>query len=782
MIETNMWLKKLNKYVVLGLIFLGSFKINAQIQPVRLGPSSTEINLLDFIDSADLNGVEYTILEFNGTSLLNSKDFSIERKNTIVHVSNIENSLLPMYVFKVTTKGKNYFVPLVSSSKRNFTFRLPDNNRKYKYVNVKGTFNAWTASNLELKYEGGEWIGTSLISPGIEQYVFVIDGVEKIDPTNKSKVSNGFGGLNSVIETKEEKLVIEPYGVNDSQVIVSCKNYAEAVSLFCFDKDSIIFPELISDRNNFLALFRVPQKVGYNQFKIWAQTSKALSNDIWVPILDGRVITNPDVFSRVKDPRSMIIYNPMIDRFSNGNTSNDFKINSDSVNPKVDYFGGDLAGIQQKLNDGYFKKLGVNTLWISPVIENPINPWGQWLKPRTKFSGYHGYWPISLTKVDPRYGGEKDFNELINSVHQAKMRILVDYVAHHIHQDHELYTTNPEWFTSLYLEDGKLNMQLWDEQRLTTWFDTFLPTFNFFNTDAVSALTDSAMYWVNSFGIDGFRHDATKHIPNPFWRSLTYKIKKSQRQRPNFFQIGETYGTPELISSYLGNGLLNSQFDFNMYDAAVAAFKAESGGCKHLTQTINSSLKWYGSNHMMGNITGNQDRPRFVSKADGSVKDNEDGKQAGWDNEIIVRDNNAYEKLQNLMAFNIILPGIPVIYYGDEIGMPGGNDPDNRRMMRFDTALTDQEKENLNTFTRLLRIRNQSIALQVGSTKVSNPDDNTIIIRRKYFDIEELVFVFYNGNERRELNQLKKNFASYDLIFENQLKDSSSFTAIYRAK
>ncbi len=777
-----MWFKKLNKYGVIGLIFFSTVGIDAQIIPVRLSPTVTDINLLDYIDSADLDAVDYNILEVSDRTLINSTNFQIERDNAVININKIGTQLMPMYVLRIKANGKNSFVPLISSSKRNFIFKLPDSNHKYKSVKVKGTFNAWTASNLELTYEGGEWMGTSLISPGIEQYVFVIDGIENIDPTNKSKVNNGFGGFNSVIETKEEKLVIEPYGVNDSQVIVSCKNSADLVSLFCFDRDSIIFPELISNGGDFLALFSVPKKDGYNQLRIWAQSSKALSNDIWSPILDGRVIINSEVFGRVKDPRSMIIYNPMIDRFHNGNISNDYKINSDSVNSKVDYFGGDMAGIQQKLKEGYFKKLGVNTLWISPVIENPFEPWGQWLKPRTKFSGYHGYWPISLTKVDPRFGGEKDFNELINSVHQSKMRILVDYVAHHIHQDHPLYETHPEWFTSLNLENGKLNMQLWDEQRLTTWFDTFLPTFNFFNSAAVNALSDSAMYWVNSFEIDGFRHDATKHIPNPFWRSLTYKIKKSQRQKLNFFQIGETYGTPELISSYLGNGLLNSQFDFNIYDAAVAAFKSENGGCKHLTQTINSSLKWYGSNHMMGNITGNQDRPRFVSKADGSIKDNEDGKQAGWDNDIIVRNDNAYEKLQNLMAFNIMLPGIPVIYYGDEIGMPGGNDPDNRRMMRFDSALTKQEKENLNTFTRLLKIRNQSIALQAGSTKVSNPDDNTLIIRRKYFDIEEIVFVFYNGKEKRELDQIKKNFASYDMIFENQLNNSFSFTAIYRTK
>ena len=103
--------------------------------------------------------------------------------------------------------------------------------------------------------------------------------------------------------------------------------------------------------------------------------------------------------------------------------------------------------------------------------------------------------------------------------------------------------------------------QLWDEQRLTTWFDTFMPTLDLERPEVYQTMTDSAVWWVENTNIDGFRHDATKHIPEVFWRTLTHKVRSKQRQP--LFQIGETYGAPELIRGYLSNGMLDAQFDFN---------------------------------------------------------------------------------------------------------------------------------------------------------------------------------------------------------------------------
>ena len=138
------------------------------------------------------------------------------------------------------------------------------------------------------------------------------------------------------------------------------------------------------------------------------------------------------------------------------------------------------------------------------------------------------------------------------------------------------------------------------------------------------------MWWVENSGIDGFRHDATKHIPEVFWRTLTSKMKVANRNiNRRLFQIGETYGSPELIKSYISSGMLDAQFDFNHYDAAVAAIAFDNGSFKNLAASARESLKAYGTHNLMGNITGNQDRIRFTSLADGGVGPEGNGKYEG---------------------------------------------------------------------------------------------------------------------------------------------------------
>ena len=146
------------------------------------------------------------------------------------------------------------------------------------------------------------------------------------------------------------------------------------------------------------------------------------------------------------------------------------------------------------------------------------------------------------------------------------VHILIDHVANHVHQEHPVYQNNKDWATSLYLEDGRMNTELWDEQRLTTWFDSFLPTLDFSKKEVVEAMTDSALFWFENYDIDGFRHDATKHVQIDFWRTLTRKINERVAipEQRSIYQVGETYGSPELINSYVKSGLLDGQFDFNL--------------------------------------------------------------------------------------------------------------------------------------------------------------------------------------------------------------------------
>ncbi|MFN0276272.1 MAG: alpha-amylase family glycosyl hydrolase, partial [Chitinophagales bacterium] len=397
----------------------------------------------------------------------------------------------------------------------------------------------------------------------------------------------------------------------------------------------------------------------------------------------------------------------------------------------------------KKIDEGYFQSLGVNSLWISPVFQNPYNAYQEYPPPHRWFSGYHGYWPISLSQVDTRFGNNLLFKNLIDDAHNNSMSVYLDYVANHIHEQHPLWGSNPEYFSNLILPDGRKNLRLWDEQRLTTWFEPYMPSFDHSQKNVAELCADSAMYWLKEFNLDGFRHDATKHIETEFWRILTQKIKTQLEipQQRNIYQIGETFGSRELISSYLGSGMLNAQFDFNLYFDARSVFALDEISFERLSASLHETFYYYGWHHVMGNITGNHDMARFISYASGDLKFTENDKEAGWLRKIDVTNPVGYSKLKMLHAFNMTIPGIPIIYYGDEIGIPGANDPDNRRMMRFD-SLSTNEQDVKNTVIELSKLRSEHMALLYGDFQELLVNDTIYAYKRSYFS--DTVITIFN--------------------------------------
>ena len=477
--------------------------------------------------------------------------------------------------------------------------------------------------------------------------------------------------------------------------------------------------------------------------RIWTCTDKTIGDDVIIPLHFDKPILNPVDLTR-SDLHNSIMYFLMVDRFADGDSTNNNPVDDPKINEKANHKGGDFTGIDYQLNAGYFDSLGMNTLWVSPITLNAEGAWGLWDKGITStFSGYHGYWPVSSSLIDPHFGTDKSFRTLIDNAHSHDMNVIVDYVANHVHQNHPVYKLHPEWATSLYLPDGTMNTERWDEHRLTTWFDTFLATLDLENPIVAEAMTDSAMFWIENYPLDGFRHDATKHIPENFWRTLTMKVKSNilaAGKNKTIFQIGETYGNPELISSYVSSGMLDAQFDFNLYDAAVDAFANPNTGFNNLARVFNEGLQAYGAHHLMGNITGNQDRARFISYADGSVKFGEDAKLAGWTREINNVDSKGFDEMRSLIAFIMTTPGIPCVYYGDEIGMPGGNDPDNRRVMQFDNLNEDQQALRDATGA-LAKLRRNRMSLMYGGTKITQSDDQALVFERNYLgEITTIVF------------------------------------------
>ncbi len=490
---------------------------------------------------------------------------------------------------------------------------------------------------------------------------------------------------------------------------------------------------------------------GRAYLRIFAEDDTYLFNDLLLPMQDGKIVTSASQLDR-HDPQAQVLYSILIDRFYNGNPANDWKMNSPEVLDIVDYQGGDLAGITKKISEGYFDRLGVNTLWISPITQNPQDAWGLYpfehgnkydsTKTYTKFSGYHGYWPIFATRIDSRFGTEEELRTLLDSAHAHGINVVLDYVANHLHINSPTLQEHPDWHTDSILPDGRRNFELWDEARLTTWFDKHIPTLDLEREEICEAMTDSALYWLAHFDLDGFRHDACKHIPEDYWRMLGQKIAVRWPGRP-IWMIGETYGSPELISSYVRTGMLDAQFDFNVYFTAREALLGKRG-MDAILQNELTSLRTYGAHHTMGNISGNHDQSRITSVLGGAIDINSQGKEEGWTRYIGTGDSTAYKRSLLLEVLNMTLPGVPCIYQGDEYGEVGGNDPDNRHVMRFETLSLD-EREMREQVAELAHMRRNSMPLLYGDfiPLIDRPDE--IIYQRIY--LGEKITVIINRNK-----------------------------------
>ena len=689
------------------------------------------------------------------------------------------------YFFNINLwiKGVPYAIPCRKTDKVDYVFSFNPQGKKYGKVQIAGQMNDWAPNlspDLQLN-DSGKYVATLNLSPGTYLYQMVLDGDQNHDANNPNKVDNGYGKFNSILQVagnSDKFPVLTTDKIGGSLFTISTQNDVKKV--FAYWQNYLLPDNFVKTENGKISI-TIPKEAGKidrSFIRIWAENEWGVSNDVLVPLAKGKVLTKSSEINR-HDRHAQIMYFMLVDRFKNGNTANDRPMNRPDVHPKVDFFGGDLAGLQQVIDDGYFKKLGVNTLWISPLNQNPDEPYGFYAPKNTKFSGYHGYWPVSFSLVDDRFGSNQELKELVTNAHAKNMNILLDYVAHHVHELNPLYQKHPEYFTSLYLPDGTLNTERWNDHRLTTWFDTFMPTIDFANPTVIEMMTDSAMFWLNEFQLDGFRHDACKHVDLPFWRTLTRKIKENN-QGESLYQIGETYGSPELINSYLNTGMLDGQFDFNVFEDANTSFAGVGvPDLQRVNAVLQSSLKTYGTHNLMGYISGNHDKPRFMALASGDLKFGEDSKLAGWEREIGITDSTAYDKMALMQTFILTIPGVPVIFYGDEIGLTGANDPDCRRMMKFD-GWNNREQKLFDKTAKLAQLRNSNPVLVYGDFINLQVTKDSWIFARKYFDKTAIVLI-NNSNQPKDLEveipanlqgNFKANFGSKFELKNGKLKVS----------
>ncbi|MBS4033990.1 MAG: alpha-glucosidase C-terminal domain-containing protein [Ignavibacterium sp.] len=743
---------------ILFITIITAQPIREIIQPVNLSESNPVTVLL-----SDL----FYVKDYSSAKFYENRFINVTYDKLTMNLTLSPKTDQPgLYLIEFTLDARDYFIPVVIRKSQNYQFTYVTK-EKPETVNLFGQFNSWNRQNVPMtETEPGVFRVDIPLDPGRYEYKFFVDGKEIIDSLNPVYVPNGMGDYNSVIvieQSAEDKVYLHNLGLEITE------NHLFADYFFDSDgkSDMVKRSEVIALLDNYL-LKESSFSIARNTIRIMLD-KKYLTGDhtLRVAVNKSGNLTNfqtlmlhnglPVSQAGKRTHHDNVIYSIMIDRFYDGDTTINNPVQHPELSYKANYQGGDLQGIIDKIEEGYFNKLGVNTFWISPIVDNTNNAFQEYPAPHRYFTGYHGYWPVSSTEVEEKFGTLELAKELVKIAEDNGIEILLDFVANHVHEEHPLWKTARDWFGKLELPDGKLNLRLWDEQRLTTWFEPYMPSFDYEGSlEALEFMTDNAVWWLKETGAHGFRHDAVKHVPNSFWRTLTRKIKE-EIEVPNntrVYQIGETFGGFDLISSYVNNGQLSSQFNFNLYDVALPVFLYPENSFEMLDLTMNKTFQVYGVNHLMGNLADSHDKNRYMAYADGDLELNSgQAIEIGWTNPPQVDNPSSYDKLKIHLAYILTIPGVPVIYYGDEIGMTGAADPDNRRMMRFGDDLNYREKQNLEDVSNLIHLRKNHSALRYGDFYTLQADKNIYAYLRS--DMNERIITVINKSEDRQKVDLK---------------------------
>ena len=617
-------------------------------------------------------------------------------------------------------------------------------------VVVMGGFNDWSRAALPLTATNAEGPleRTVYLRPERHEYKFVVNWQELIDPRNPVFISNNIGGWNSILDLSDQAPEVAGRFVKKT----THGKRLEFIFLPPTDGSMPVITEVLINNTPLTDQEIDPQSDGSVIVNIagWQEGLLRVTGRDEA----GRVIPENQTILKNGQPlvaatspddwHFSVLYSLLVDRFLDGDPANTKKASDDDLHPLANFHGGDLAGVISKLNSGYFNDLGINALWISPVSRQPEQAYVEWIPPNRKYTGYHGYWPIRPREVDPRFGSESELKELVQLAHARGIKVILDFVSNHVHEDHIYYREHPDWFGSLYLPEGTVNIRNWSEEtRLTTWFDEFIPSFDFPAAPAaIDQMVEDALWWLETFDFDGFRQDAVKHVPHAFWKKLTAEMKSRFPDR-EFYQIGETFGSDQLIGSYVNPSELNSQFNFAIYFNARGPFSADEGDFSHLATILQENPDTFGSVNLMGNITSSHDQVRFMAFADGQLTFSDNGTERAFiDPPGPVQNAASYDKLVNFTAFNMTIAGVPVVYYGEEMGLMGAADPGNRRSMRFGSELAEIEQTTLERISALIKLRRQYPSLAVGDFVPLLVDRPVMVFGKAYFD--EFVVVAFN--------------------------------------
>lgn len=429
------------------------------------------------------------------------------------------------------------------------------------------------------------------------------------------------------------------------------------------------------------------------------QYGNKFSTTVDVEITD-RVKKNENDF----DWDEAVVYFMMTDRFFDGNESNNTASGTDTYgdNPGL-YHGGDFAGVTAKLD--YLQDLGVNTIWLTPIVKNiagvTVTDEGSEDVPYN--AAYHGYWASDFTKLNPTMGTTEEFKTMISEAHKRGMRIMVDIVVNHAGYGTE--STFADMLRDKSVSEGDIK----------SW-QSGLPDFATENADVRAKLVEWQTAWMKDYGVDYFRVDTVKHVDSTTWAALknsTTKVNSS------FKMIGEYFGAGYASNgSSLGTGQMDADLDFDFNDQATSFVSGNISSVEKFLSARNSALN---NTYMTGQFLSSHDEDGFkaaLMKGKGYTKD------------------EATSAALVAATLQLTAKGIPVIYYGEEVGLSGLNNypyQTNRYDMDFNLATDDNV--TYQHYKNLLRIRNAytDVFARGSRTVVAGSDEECYdVVSRSY--------------------------------------------------
>ena len=429
------------------------------------------------------------------------------------------------------------------------------------------------------------------------------------------------------------------------------------------------------------------------------QYGNKFSTTVDVEITD-RVKKNENDF----DWDEAVVYFMMTDRFFDGNESNNTASGTDTYgdNPGL-YHGGDFAGVTAKLD--YLQDLGVNTIWLTPIVKNiagvTVTDEGKEDVPYN--AAYHGYWASDFTKLNPTMGTTEEFKTMISEAHKRGMRIMVDIVVNHAGYGTE--STFADMLRDKSVSEGDIK----------SW-QSGLPDFATEKADVRAKLLEWQTSWMKDYGVDYFRVDTVKHVDSTTWAALK---NSTTEVNPSFKMIGEYYGAGYASNgSTLGSGQMDADLDFDFNDQATSFVSGNISSVEKFLSARNSALN---NAYMTG---------QFLSSHD------EDGFKASLINGKGYTEDEATSAALVAATLQLTAKGIPVIYYGEEVGLSGLNNYP-YQTNRYDMDFSKATKDNVTYqhYKNLLSIRNAytDVFARGSRTVVASSDEEGYdVVSRSY--------------------------------------------------